>query len=105
MKRFVWGIILLVLGILAMLGAEGDDSAVGGGFMMLVACGILTYFGYQFKSKVKQTSEFALQMIREEGKIDARELAQQVGVSEVDVRYYIAESQRKGIIPFKTDVE
>jgi len=104
MKRFVWGIILVVLGMLAIIGANGDDSAGGGGVLMLIIGGILSYFGYQYNNKVKQTSEFALQMIRDDGKIDARELAQQVGVSEVDVRTYIAESQRKGVIPFKTDI-
>lgn len=94
----------MVLGVMAMFGSNGDDSASGGGFIMLVGGGILTYYGNKYKTKVKQTAEFALQMIRSDGKIDARELAQQVGVSEVDIRSFIAESQRKGVIPFKTEI-
>ena len=106
MKRFIWGIILIVLGLLAMLGAKGTeaDSAIGSGFIFIVVGAFLTYFGNRYNQKVKQTSEFALQMMRDDGKIDARELAQRIGVSEVGIRSYIAESQRKGIIPFKTDI-
>ncbi len=103
MKRFVWGIVLMVLGVMAMFGSVGEYPDIGG-FIMLVGGGILTYYGNKYKTKVKQTAEFALQMIRSDGKIDARELAQQVGVSEVDIRSFIAESQRKGVIPFKTEI-
>ncbi|MBF0220545.1 MAG: hypothetical protein HQL49_13605 [Gammaproteobacteria bacterium] len=106
MKRFVWGVVLMVLGVLSFIGANGadKDDAISGGFMFLIAGAILTYYGNKYKNELKQTSEFALQMIRDDGKIDARELAQRVGVSEVDIRMYIAESQKKGVIPFKADI-
>lgn len=102
MKRFVWGIILMVVAAVSFIGANGDD--ILGSIMFLIAGAILTYYGNKYKNEFKQTSEFALQMMRDDGKIDARELAQQVGVSEVDIRSYLAESQRKGVIPFKATI-
>ncbi len=90
-------------GVLSFIGVDEDDAILGG-FMFLIVGAILTYYGNKYKNGLKQTSEFVLQMIRDDGKIDARELAQRVGVSEVNIRSYIAESQKKGIIPFKADI-
>ncbi len=104
MKRFAWGIALMVLGVLALIGSNEVNDAAGGGFMMLIGGGVLTYYGNQYLKRVKQASEFALEMIREEGKIDASQIAQRIGVSEVDIRMYLAESQRKGVIPFKAEI-
>lgn len=104
MKRFAWGIALMVLGVLALIGSNEVNDAAGGGFMMLIGGGVLTYYGNQYLKRVKQASAFALEMIREEGKIDASQIAQRIGVSEVDIRMYLAESQRKGVIPFKAEI-
>ncbi len=96
----------MVLGFFAFIGAVdgGDDGIIGFGFVLFILGAGLTYYGYEYKDQLKQTAEFALQMIRDDGKIDARELAQRSGISEVDIRSYIAESQRKGMIPFKIDI-
>ncbi len=104
MKRFGWGISLMVLGVFALLGSNEVNGAAGGAVIMLIAGGVLTYFGNQHLKRAKQATAFALEMIREEGEIDARQLAQRIGVSEVDIRVYLAESQRKGVIPFKVDI-
>ena len=107
MKRFVWGIVLIVLGFLALMGSSdvpNSSDAVTGAFMFLIGGGVLTYYGNRYLTQVKQTTAFALQMIRENGKIDASEIAQRMGLSEVDIRVFLAESQRKGVIPFKVDI-
>ncbi|UJS26680.1 DUF4395 domain-containing protein [Thiothrix winogradskyi] len=103
MKRFAWGIALMVLAISFIIDNLGNGP-VGGGFVILIVGGVLTYYGNQYLKRVKQVSAFALEMIREEGKIDAVQIAQRIGVSEVDSRIYIAESQRKGVIPFKAEI-
>ena len=57
------------------------------------------------RSKIaNDATEFALQMLRDENKINAREFAARAGASEVDVRMHIAEAQRNGIIPFKAEI-
>ena len=43
-------------------------------------------------------------MIRENGNVDARQIANSLGVSEVDIRGHLAVGQRKGIVPFKIDI-
>ncbi len=109
MKRFIWGSGLMALGFVIFIeavndGNDGNDPIIGLGFVLFILGAGLTYYGYEYKEQLKQTAEFALQMIRDGGKIDARELAQRSGISEVDIRSYIAESQRKGMIPFKVDI-
>jgi hypothetical protein len=59
---------------------------------MIISGAVLTYFGNRYLKRLKQSATFALQMIRTDGKIDARELSQQMQLSEVDIREYIAES-------------
>jgi len=104
LKRFVSGIILVVLGILGLIGSHGRDSDSGMGAFIIISGIVLIYFGYQWIDKGKQTTTLALNMIRDNGKIDAAQLAQQMGLSEIDVRIYIAEAQRKGIITFKAEI-
>ncbi len=104
MKRFVWGIILVVLTILGFIENKTDD-ANGVGVLLLIGGGTLIFFGAQYLKRLKTVTTFALQMIREDGgKIDAGLLAQRMGISEVDIRVFLAESQRKGVIPFKVDI-
>ena len=89
---------------MALFGSNSVNDAAGGGVMMLIGGGVLTYYGNQYLKRVKQAASFALEMIREDGKIDASQIAQRIGVSEVDIRMYLAESQRKGVIPFKAEI-
>ena len=107
MKRFVWGIILAVFGAMAALGgaSQGNNpqGVVGGVFM--VAGGVaMIFYGQKFLRRRKLAAEWALQMLREKDKISALEIARQLGVSEVDVRGYLADSQRQGLIPLKADI-
>lgn len=64
----------------------------------------MIFFGAQYLTRKKTVGNFALQMLRADGKVDAGELARRVGVSEVTVRGMIADLQRKGMIPFKADI-
>ena len=46
----------------------------------------------------------ALQMLRADGVINAGELSERCGITEVDIRGYLAHAQRNGIIPFKAEI-
>jgi hypothetical protein len=83
---------------------QGPAPSVIMGLLCLAGGGLLIFFGSQYLKRKKTVTEFALQMLRADDKIVAGQLAQRLGLSEVHVRGYIAESQRKGIIPFKADV-
>ena len=104
MKIFIGGIILIIIGVLVIVNVRGSDSAIFIGLALIIAGAFLTYIGNRYKNKAKQTSELALQMLRENEKIDAIKLAQRLNISEVDIRGYIVESQRKGIIPFNVEI-
>ena len=102
MKRFVWGIVLATFGTLAVLGGltgpSSNPAGVVGGVLMAAAGGVLTYFGNQYRERGKLATEMALQMLCLAERIDAGELGRQVRISEVDIRSYIAESQKTGLI-------
>ena len=102
MKRFVWGIVLATFGTLAVLGGltgpSSNPAGVVGGVLMAAGGGDLTYFGNQYRERGKLATEMALQMLCLAERIDAGELGRQVRISEVDIRSYIAESQKTGLI-------
>ena len=108
MKRLVLGIIVAVFGLLCFVSAgenpQGPADSIIVGLLCLAGGGLLIFFGSQCLKRKKTLTEFALQMLRSDDKIDAGQLAQRLGLSEVHIRSYIADSQRKGIIPFKADV-
>jgi hypothetical protein len=104
MSKFYWGIALIALAVLILMNRNPREDSAGIAVLMLIGGGVLIYYGNQYIKRVKQTSAFALEMIREEGKIDARQIVQRIGVSEVDIRMYLIESQRKGIIPFNAEI-
>jgi len=106
MKRLVWGIVLVILSIMAFAGMKGDtpNDQVVVNALIMIGGGTLIFFGAQYLKQLKAITAFALQMNREDGKIDAGLLAQRMGMSEVDIRTYIATSQRKGVIPFKVEI-
>lgn len=106
MKRLVWGIVLVVLAIMSISGTKGDmaNDQVVMNALILIGGGTLIFYGSQYLKQLKSVTAHALQMNREDGKIDAGLLAQRMGMSEVDIRGYIAVSQRKGVIPFKPEI-
>jgi len=99
MKRLVWGIIVAAFGVLCLASAganpQGPAGSVIFGLLCLAGGGVLIFFGAQYLSRKKSVTEFALQMLREDAKIDAGELARRVGVSEISVRSFVADSQRR----------
>ena len=82
----------------------GMNEGIVIGILMMAGGGVMIFFGQRHLSRIKLTAEFGLQMLREDGKINAVDLAHRVGVSEVDVRGYMTDAQRKGLIPFKADI-
>jgi len=108
MKRLVWGIIVAVFGLLCFASAgenpQGPAGSITAGILCVAGGGVLIFFGTRYLMQKKTVSEIALQMLRQNGKVEANEIARRVGTSEVNVREHIATSQLKGIIPFDADV-
>ena len=102
------GIVIVVFGILCFVSAGNNPQGPAGSIVIGLVClaggGVMIFFGAQYLSRRKTIIEFALQMLRSDEKIDAGELAQRFGMSEVVVRQHIAGAQRKGIIPFKANI-
>ena len=73
-------------------------------FLMLFGGGALAFFGWRHMKQSKEAIGIAFQMIRDDGNLNAAQLAQRMGLSEVDVRGFVAEAQRKGIISFKVEI-
>jgi len=63
--------------------------------------GILFYYGYRARKLKQITAHHAFQMLRDDDKIDARELSTRVGTTEMKVRQLLVDLQREGLIPFK----
>ena len=108
MKRLVSGLIVALLGLLMVVSAgenpQGPATSIILGLVCLAGGCLMIFFGNQYLKQKKTTTEVALQMLRDDGEINAGELAQRLGLSEVDVRIYIAVSQRRGIVPIKADI-
>jgi len=82
--------------LVALEGAfnRNDPYAVVLGILYAAGGGVLIFFVQRYLSRRKLTAEMALQMLREDGKINALDLAHRVGVFEVDVRGCIPDAQR-----------
>ena len=106
MAKLYWGIGLGIVGFLwIILSIEQKVTAVFFlGIFAVLGGSILLYYGIRYKRGLRVVSEIALKMLTQEGKIQAVDIARKVGLSEFDVRLYINDSQRKGVIPFKADI-
>lgn len=108
MKRLTWGIVLIVLGLLSLIGAsenpQGPLGSIIVGALLIVGGGWLAYAGAAFRRRRREVVDAAFQMLREKEAIHARELAGATGVSEIEVREHVADAQRRGLIPFKAEV-
>ena len=105
MKRFVGGIILLIIGVANLfdfLSKQGKQTAAGAVIIIPVGI-ILIYFGWRFLKRRKMTLEIALEMFRKDRNINAAELATRLKLSELEIREYINYAKKKGQIP--TDAE
>lgn len=106
MKRYVAGIVLLVLGGISFIGALSEQNSEAGGsaMMFLFIGGLLFYFGKKAVTHKKMITETALHMLKQSNRIDAGEIAGKLGMSEIKVRELLTQAQRKGVIPFKADI-
>lgn len=107
MKRYVTGIVLLVIGGIGFIGAMSEHNSEAGGsaLMFLVIGGILFYFGKRAVTQMKRVIEIALPMLKQSNMIDASEIAGKFGMSELKVRELLTQAQRKGTIPFKAEIK
>jgi hypothetical protein len=109
MKRLVWGIILIAIGVVSfaavpMKTTQDPVASIVGGFLFVAGGGMLAYFGQRYRSRKSAVTDASFQMLKEREKIDAAELSRRLGFSETEVRQYIMESQRAGLLPLKAEI-
>lgn len=108
MAKLIWGIVIMVFGVLGFITSGSNPQGPAGSILMGLLCliggGTLAYFGNKDRTNSASVAMVALQMIREENKISSSELAQRTGLNEIAVRQYVAKAQMKGILPYKIDI-
>ena len=106
MHRLVWGIVIAAWGVIVTLGyvIGHDAGGVFIGILWAAGGGTLIFFGARYLNRRKTVTEFGLQMLRSDNKINAGDLAHRLDMSEIKVRRHLAHAQRKRIIPFKADI-
>lgn len=108
MKRLIWGIVLMVLGVFSFIGSsenpQGPMPSIVAGLLLIAGGGWLAYAGAAFRRRRSAVVNAAFQMLREKEAIHARDLAGATGVPEIEVREHLADAQRRGLIPLKAEV-
>jgi hypothetical protein len=108
MAKLIWGIVIAIFGLIFFATAGNNTQGPGGsiimGMLSLAGGGLMIFFGARYLNRSKTITGFALQMLHSDNKIDANELAQRLGMNEIEIRKYLSDAQRKGIIPFKADI-
>lgn len=108
MKRLIWGIVVVVFGVLFLVSAgnnpQGPAGSIALGILCLPAGGALIYFGANHLKARSRVGEVALAMLREDSKIDAGSVAKRLQMKETTVRELIADLQRRNSIPIKAEL-
>ena len=106
MKRFIGGILLLIIGFtnLFVLLSKQPKITPGPAIICIITGIILMYFGWRFLKRRKMTLEIAIKMFRNDSNINAAELATRTKFSELDIREYINYAKKKGQIPTNAEV-
>lgn len=111
MGKLIVGILLVLpaLASLSNLGGHSDPTeaagALVGTLLLFGAAALLIILGAVQMKQKKTVVTLALPMLREQGKIDAAQLAQKAGVSEANARKYLTQAQRQGAIPADAGIE
>jgi len=103
MIRIILGVLLALPGgaglIFFLAGSnDRDDLTFGLTFLIIGLCFISSGFLSRNQKRWESVIESALNMLRKNGKIETNNLAQQVGLSEVDVIKYLNKAKKKGLI-------
>lgn len=113
MIRIIFGAFFTFIGGLGLIifldgGSKREDLAFGlalyGTFFIIGLC--MIYFGRRGRRNRKRWKfviESALKMLRKNGNIETDDLAQQMGLSEVDVIKYLNKAKKKGLITVQAE--
>lgn len=105
MKRIVWGIVLGVTGLMAILGMltnrgqTTDPGAVVLSVVMVGAGAVLTVFGVKGERRKEQIMDQALAAWRSGGRIESVRIAASYGVPVASVRQLLVREQAVGVLP------
>ncbi|MBN8729347.1 MAG: hypothetical protein J0L64_02310 [Acidobacteria bacterium] len=105
MKRMVWGIVLVVTGLTAILGMltnrgqTVDPGAVVLSVLMLGGGAVMISFGVKGEQQKERIMDAALVAWRTQGRIDSIGIATTCRVPATRVRQLLAREQTVGVLP------
>ena len=103
MKRLVWGLILIVIGLAAPFApanrAKPAGDVIPAVVLLLGGGGALTYFGARYLKRRRLVATAAFQMLRDKAEINTAEISRSTAINELAVRELVAHAQKKGLIP------
>ena len=105
-----WGIALITIGALAILGSvvepdEDSGGAVPMSIVFIAGGSWMTKKGQAYINLMKECSEKALHQIKEKDYIDVTELSQAFQKSEIDIRQMLTKAQKKSFIPYGATIK
>lgn len=105
MKRMVWGIVLVVTGLMALFGMltnRGQTVDPGAAVLSVLMVGggaVMIGFGVKGEQQKEQIMDAALAAWRSEGRIESVRIAASCGVPATSVRQLLAREQTMGVLP------
>jgi hypothetical protein len=108
MKRLVWGIIVVSLGVLSIAGAANNPvnpaQSVWGGLLLIGGGALMAQYGNANRKRKNRVADAAFRMLRETGQIRGDVLASAAEVSEYQARCLLRQLMRNGAIPLHSEI-
>ena len=108
MKRLVWGIIVVSLGLVSIAGAANNPvssaQSVWSGLLLIGGGVLMARYGNADRKRKNLVADAAFRMLRETGQIRGDMLATAAEVSEYKARCLLREITRKGAIPLQPEI-
>ena len=108
MKRLVWGIIVVSLGVVSIAGAANNPvnpaQSVWSGLFLIGGGILMAHYGNADTKRKNRIADIAFRMLREFGQVRGDALAKAAEVSEYKSRCILRELMRKGVIPLHSEI-
>ena len=108
MKRLIWGIVLVGLGVATEGGASHNPNGPTPSHVLaLVLVGVggwLSYSGWQHRELVRRTAALGFQLWRQHGRVPGEQIAAGLGLSEYRARRILIDLKRQGKFPVEAEI-
>lgn len=108
MIKIIFGSLLLIIFGLASLGASLDFKSSEAELTLIISLictglgALLIYLGSRDRKRWKAIKELAILMIKTNGKINSKKIAQDLSLNNIIVVGYLAKLRKKGFLPNNT---